>query len=421
MADIYHMEYLPVEELNAIKMYEKYSWHYGDTLNAINGIELRCRPYHLMGKKDSAVIATQIAEELYAKYGYSKQAAATVFTRVAYMLENNNLIGAEPLLVRFENESGLLNEKGEIQSGHEIYYYYKGLFYMKSGKLNDAITFYQKLINTSYPVDGYKGLLYTYKSLAESDSINKYALLYSEAVDSLYASKQSEQVRQLTSLYNYSRHQEIAHEEHKGRIQNLKWLILTICLAAMLCVLIAIVVTYSNSRKKAIKMEYQHILDEMERIHNEVKQIDENRIEELLSEKKALIKKYESKLSALEKLNNEDVIFENSRVIGSPVYIRLKNLSGKGKKASNEDMDNLQELVNSIYPDFHIKTNAQTTLRQEENHICALTKLHFLPSDISVLLGYTPASISMTRKRLHKKIFGVEGTGKDFDTKIRRL
>lgn len=421
MANIYHAQYLPIEEFNAIRMYEKYSWQIEDTLSAINGIELRCRPYHLMGKEDSAAITTHIAEELYTKYGYKKQAATCAFTRMAYMIENNNLIGARPLLERFEKESGLLNDKGEIQSGYEIYYYYKGLYAMKSGLLKEAIACYHKLIGSPNTADGYKGLLNTYQSLAESDSINKYASLYAEAVDSLYASKQSEQVSQLTSLYNYSRHQEIAQKEHKGRIENLKWLIFTICLVAVLCVFIAIIVTYSNSRRKAIKMEHQHILDEMERIHNEVKQIDENRIEELLCEKKALIKEYESKLSKWTELNNGELFPENTKVIESPIYIRLKNLASKGKKASNEDIENLQELIDSIYPDFRIKSNALTTLRQEENYICALTKLHFSPSDISVLLEYTPASISMTRKRLHKKIFGTEGTGKDFDAKVRRM
>jgi hypothetical protein len=50
-----------------------------------------------------------------------------------------------------------------------------------------------------------------------------------------------------------------------------------------------------------------------------------------------------------------------------------------------------------------------------------LVRLHFTPAEIGNILSMNPSAVTMIRRRLHRKIFGTEGTAKEFDQKIQLM
>ena len=58
-------------------------------------------------------------------------------------------------------------------------------------------------------------------------------------------------------------------------------------------------------------------------------------------------------------------------------------------------------------------------LSLDEKVLCCLVKLHFLPSEISVLFDCSAQQTTNMRARLYQKMFGQKGGAKDFDRSIR--
>jgi len=57
-------------------------------------------------------------------------------------------------------------------------------------------------------------------------------------------------------------------------------------------------------------------------------------------------------------------------------------------------------------------------ISERELRICLLTRLMFKPKDIAVLVGCRFPEVSLTRSRLLKKIYGIDGKASDFDKRI---
>ena len=84
-------------------------------------------------------------------------------------------------------------------------------------------------------------------------------------------------------------------------------------------------------------------------------------------------------------------------------------------------MSEAQSLINELFPDFKAKLSDLISLNPTECKICALLKLQFSNKDIATLISQTPASITMCRKRLYKKVFHKGGAPTEWDLFIRSL
>ena len=63
----------------------------------------------------------------------------------------------------FEKESGWYDEKGNIASGRESYYYVKGFYELSANRLDSAEQLFRKAIRYGYLSEGYRGLLNVYR------------------------------------------------------------------------------------------------------------------------------------------------------------------------------------------------------------------------------------------------------------------
>ncbi len=86
-----------------------------------------------------------------------------------------------------------------------------------------------------------------------------------------------------------------------------------------------------------------------------------------------------------------------------------------------EDWTELSEITEQYVPGFSRFIHQNGVLSERDTHICMLIKMRFHPSEIAVLIGASPQTVTNSRVRLLRKIFGEQGGAKDFDEHIREM
>ena len=86
MADLFHMQYLPDDEMKAIKMAECYDWKNKDTLSAITAYVLRTRPLYMRDELDSVMEIEKEARKLYLIHGYPKKAGEVIISTINILM-----------------------------------------------------------------------------------------------------------------------------------------------------------------------------------------------------------------------------------------------------------------------------------------------------------------------------------------------
>jgi len=220
--------------------------------------------------------------------------------------------------------------------------------------------------------EAYYGLLSAYEKKNIPDSIAKYAKLYAKTNDSIWLSKNSQTVEQMTAMYDYSRHKKQAEEnavraEHAEKTR-------TRLLLLLIFVAIAAAYIFSKVRKaykkkmadkekelqtleekyveamdayteadkdiRLLKLEYAKMMEEM---NIEKKQL-ENDIHQLSSQNSHLKDKIEEKVSALNKLESD--IREETSIYSSSLQEKNEAI----EELKNE-IENLTSRIKSLNPD----------------------------------------------------------------------
>ena len=210
-AILFHMHYLPSDELKAYINYQRFRWKMGDTLEAIKGYELRTRPYYLMNDTDSVLSVAIKARQLYLKYGSRKDAASVLPTIISIYLDRHQYDSAFVSMQEFEKWSGRFDKNGEL-IGNGVYYYDKGRYALAKGKIDSAQIYFYKTLHRGFKEAGYKGLLSLYEKIEKKDSVLKYARQYADANDYSYLHTNQSLLHSISAMYDYTRHQRIAQE-----------------------------------------------------------------------------------------------------------------------------------------------------------------------------------------------------------------
>jgi hypothetical protein len=92
----------------------------------------------------------------------------------------------------------------------------------------------------------------------------------------------------------------------------------------------------------------------------------------------------------------------------------LKNVK---EQPTSKDWDKLIRFAKSNFPKLYVMLR-NYNVTERELRICLLTRLMFKPKDIAVLVGCRFPDVSLTRSRLLKKIYGIDGKASDFDKRI---
>ena len=109
-------------------------------------------------------------------------------------------------------------------------------------------------------------------------------------------------------------------------------------------------------------------------------------------------------------------------ILLSPFITSLHKKASLGQKADGADIHNLIRFAKNSVPVFINALSAKDERLDEDNLIlCILTKLRFLSSEQSALMGKSPQATTNRKVRLLKKLFGINGGAKQFDYQVRML
>lgn len=105
----------------------------------------------------------------------------------------------------------------------------------------------------------------------------------------------------------------------------------------------------------------------------------------------------------------------------SDYYLSLRHRIEQGENIRPEEWKQLEQHIKAIYPSFSSSLYGLYNLSPTEYHVCLLTKIRTTPKEIAAVLCKDKSTISSIRKRLYKKVFDKEGSGKDWDEFILSL
>ena len=443
IADLLNKQALVESELQELDKAHSYAMLAGDTIDAIDILSLKAPAYSLVNKADSAEMVTDLCISMYREKGLPQYAAQISAYGLEHLVEKKDFTKAKERIQSYEKESGYF-DKGEIESGREVYYYFKGLYCLGINNTDSAKILFRKCLeyqdDPNLKVAAYHGLSLAYDRTGPSDSTAKYAVMAYNTNDSVYQIDAAESLLRQQTLYNYSKHQEEALNNAAQTASLQRWLFGTfVILAILICTTLFIY----RKRKKSIlkkiamlkeryeteKMLLQREMEEMNALLEERQSLLESKEDLLERKKKELnieIGKREQSIAELQErvagyerdMNIKDIAALEDEVQNTPLKddfcYYLKNVM---EQPSSKDWNKLIRFAKSNFPKLYVMLR-NYNVNEREIRICLLTRLMFKPKDIAVLVGCRFPEVSLTRSRLLKKIYGIDGKASDFDKRI---
>ncbi len=104
-----------------------------------------------------------------------------------------------------------------------------------------------------------------------------------------------------------------------------------------------------------------------------------------------------------------------------PVVVAFIHKVKSGKEYPTlEEWQRITTLVTTHHPNMEEIRNRRD-ISPQEYRVCVLLKLGLSVSDIVLAENITNANLTNMRRRLMKKLFGVGGSTKDFDRRLREM
>ena len=422
MADLFDDQYLPENEMEALKTAERIAWKDGDTLAAIKVHELKIKPYFLKAEQDSMLLVMQEARRQYLQLGHRKEAAQAIYSSISILLDRNDIQKAGHYLDLYERESGNFDENGElIFGGH--YYCSKGRYLLAVGQMDSARYYFHKALGGGQKEAGYKGLLSVYEKKNIPDSIAKYARLFASANDSSFLHVNQEKVHQITAMYDYSHHRQMAEESKAKAARFMQYILLL--LFAIVVGITSFSYLYSRKRMKSrlqisqllnAKSDLQTLLDETQRQIDDLQGRQNEEIERIRQEHSQTLTDYLGEKEALQleidKLNEtirRTSVFQVKDAFSETDICRKFNaIKGRIpalKAPSGLDWSLFQKTFKEYFPDYVAFLAQDHTLTKEQLRICMLLPLNFKESEMAFFLGVDGQRIDRLKSQINKKLF----------------
>ena len=429
-ANLFYYQALYRNQLAELSLTEKYAWKARDSVIAINSLSEKAYAYRHLGLLDSAYAVRKEAIQQFRKGNYLQYAAVTEGMLVPILIELGLYEEAENSIREYETNSGLFDNDGNIQSGREIYYYYKSLYYLNKDLTDSAESILRKELRVAKDLNnrlaGSRGLMMVFKQLNKKDSVAKYAEICYDLNDSITTHFESDAILQANSLYNYERSQHIATQK-TIEADGAKRVVLLLVLVIVI-IIFSVSLAYVQMRRRQEKMfqKYQREkkqLQQLNALHQSLKTAKAQQ-ETTISELENEIEGLKASVSSYQKQNIQRIkasTEENLRdAFITKRFVAMEN--PPFAKPTEDDWLALCNLVEQEIPGFHSALKTEDyTLTDSEYRISVLVRLHFKPSSIALFMDKDLSNISKIRQRLYQKVFHLEGSSRDFDKKILSL
>lgn len=424
IAELFHKEFMPERAI----YYNDRACHFAeldnDTVTALIFREQIARNYVLLHQDEKAI---SIFEDTYRRFlamGREDNAAITIGLPITLLIDKGDY-GKAKQYMDIHETSSLFDENHRIASGKETFYVTKGRYYLEINQPDSAEYYFRTAISATDELNvqlyAHDKMLQLFHYKNNTDSIAKYAQLCYELDDSIFAENTRDILSNINSLYQYSRNQEQAVKMEKKASQNKLFLIISLFFILILLFL-AIISWYRYRRRQRVLFEkYKQDKNNLLATQNELLRLQEENYDSIINEKIKYIETLKERIAKFEEDHNNihslDVIFAESDICK-----KLHSMARYGKELpSKNDWESLNNLINTEIPSFYSVVNHRQTLKEQEYQVCMLIRTHFQMSEICNLMNISSANLSMLRKRLLLKIFGIEGTSKEFDRKMLNI
>ena len=456
MANILFYQSLYRNELACLDKAIYYSNLADDTLGVLLAYSQKQFAYEMLGLPDSMLIICEDVSARFRDAGYNNESAGVLATPVDYLLSIGDTIKARKYLETYERESGFFDSNNEIEPGRELYYFVKGNYLMAVHQYDSAEYYYRKELRLNHDFNNQnsaaQGLSLLYQRTNHPDSAAKYALYAYDMNDSLHAQKATEEISRMSALYNYSSYQRQACEEQERAHRNWQRLIIAVIgIAALLVVIIIISLKYRFTRRRyfALMSRYSQIENELLTLrehqarftslidstassvipHQEEKlqrlRQSEQMLNQLIEEKEKELNSLTDELSRY-RLQSEQAAKASAVEQGAlgrlDFYQHLVRKTNNGRQLDDDEWDSVEKLIRRHLPDFHKFISSRRSLLTEyEYRTSLLIRLYLKPKNIANALDLDGSYVTRVRKSICKKLFGINGTSKELDARIRNV
>ena len=454
-ASIFYRQGLYRNQLEYLNKSEVYGFKGRDTLNALLSYAHKSYSYDLLLRSDSSFITLENAIKQLNGSGYNKVATGFSGLFAKKLIIKGESEQALLYLQDYEQHSGYFDSVGNIASGREVYYYTKGLYFLKIHLLDSAEYYFRKELRTGKDFNnqnaGALGLSQLFRLKHKLDSADKYAV-YSYAMnDSMYAQRATHEVEQAKAMYDYSRQQEIAQQEKQkaDRKQRIIWLILTGTVATFA------ITAYIFYRLRRMQQEkaaaYEKLLKDHVVMQSEVMQLRERKAKYdlLLQEKEQQVEALGTALSEIEDLKAEKSQFDQliawkedelerqkeelsrykhlkehqddvkAQMRETRIFKLVSEKAKRGEELTGSEWKQLERFVIDYLPEFYqFVTSREHALTTRMYHICILIRLQYPNKTIGYMMGVSAPSVSQARPIIFKKLFGNGDNSKDLGERL---
>ena len=453
-ATIFYQQGLYRNALEYDDLCTDYGWRGKDTLTALSSYAMKAASYNQLQMKDSAILIYKDAIRQLKLYKFNKVAAGFSGLLAFEYLDKRETEKAKTFLEDYERLSGYFNSVGDIKAGREIFYFWKGLYYLKLSKLDSAEFFFRKELQTGKDFNnqncGSLGLAMLFQQKHMSDSAAKF-FAYSYAMnDSCFVQMTTHEVEQAKAMYDYSRQLELAQKERE-KAAHLKYLFLLSILFIAIVLFVAVVIGINMANKKKIqeketerlRTDYSDAISKKEKISKEMEMLRINLEQLKVSEQEA-----KSMITTI-KNNNSQLLYSKEREIAElneniqKLALRLLNSSKMAgdnpqfalliedfhKKAirkkntslpQRSDWEQLVRLFAQKHPEAFIAIGREQTLSPQELRACILLLLKFTNGEIISLLDISSQGMTNIKTRINEKLFG-EQKASTLDHRLKEI
>ena len=430
MLVLYNKESSPLMSIKEAKLAAKYAWMAKDTLAAVVAYRNQVGGYYDLGNSDSVLSISLKAHDFCRKNGLVTEMYHGLNAIIDVYINRKDYKRAGYYIQMMRQKSNSFITPNLVHRGSELLYYNIGRYYCGIGKVDEGIGYFRKILTADHITfnqkeAAYRGLHIAYQLKGIPDSISKYAQLFVNANDSSYRHSTVESMYNIQSMYDYQHYQQRAL---KAQTENqLLWL--SMALGVVVLIFVAVVaflyIRKQMKRRKAvlvgINADYNKVLDEYKRSVADLK-MTENNFEQYRQKKEQEIQQMNLALNSFHQVGeNENWMTEISLLDNELVNHFHAQANGVNCKISDSEWEKLKSLVEKQQPDFIRFISAPDKgLTDREYLVAILVKLHFIPSELSLLLGVGSQQITNIRSKINSKLFGKSGA-KTLDANIWRI
>lgn len=416
MADLYLRMHLYEDSHREDSIAQRLAWQIRDTLSALIFEEASCSALYNSGKYAMCIQKSKNLYDKWKRYGFLNEAIQSYVLCIKSYFALGQFEKAKPYLDSYENCIFFKADSRKINGGKGILSIYKGKYYLGIGRLDSAEFYFRSALPYVHLRNNalllYKGLSDVYALQHKADSVLKYTTLYTDEKERRYNESMGQTTLQLSAVYDYSVEQRIANEQRRKAFL---WKYLSLVFL-FVCTIVGFYLWKKKERVRHLNRELrrktQELIHEVARVNEDAAQKDE-RIIKLKGQMEYLCHELKDTHTSQEEtlLSQSDIAERFRRTLTSPNEPHL----------DQQDWNRLAETVNRCHPTFLPLIHGGKRLNTNEQRLCMLLLCGFKPFQIDDLMGMKHTFASQTRQRLHKKVFGTEGTAADFDRKLQLL